>query len=63
MDPRKNKNTMYACIILHNMILKDEGLAICPFLENDRPTDQKGLKVNQDTIEELCCQKLTTICD
>ncbi|XP_023768374.1 uncharacterized protein LOC111916960 isoform X1 [Lactuca sativa] len=57
MDPRKIKNTMYACIILHNMILKDEGLAICPFLENDRPTDQKGLKVNQDTIEELRCQE------
>ena len=29
--PQKNRMVMYACVILHNMILKDEGHATCPF--------------------------------
>ncbi|KAI3512770.1 hypothetical protein L1887_20089 [Cichorium endivia] len=30
-DPRRIRDLMYACIILHNMILEDEGKAICTY--------------------------------
>ncbi|KAJ0896922.1 putative harbinger transposase-derived protein [Helianthus annuus] len=32
--PRRLRHIMYACIILHNMIIEDEGRAICDYDEN-----------------------------
>ena len=38
VKPDNIKNMMYACILLHNMILKDEEHAICPnFYEEELP--------------------------
>ncbi|KAL7613966.1 hypothetical protein Lser_V15G07147 [Lactuca serriola] len=36
---------MYACIILHNMILKDEGRAICRHNENEVLPNVEGVAV------------------
>ena len=44
--PQKIRTVMYACVILHNMILKDEGNAICHFQESDLPATQK--RVSQE---------------
>jgi hypothetical protein len=44
--PQKIRTIMYACVILHNMILKDEGNAICPFQESDLPATQE--RVSQE---------------
>lgn len=38
MKKQKIINTMYACIILHNMIIKDEGRAISPVYIRDPTT-------------------------
>ncbi|KAM0037786.1 putative harbinger transposase-derived protein [Helianthus debilis subsp. tardiflorus] len=32
--PQKLRYIMYACILLHNMIIEDEGRAICDYDEN-----------------------------
>ena len=34
-SPKTLRNIMYACVILHNMILEDEGRAVYDFDEND----------------------------
>lgn len=44
------KEIMYACLILHNMILQDEGRAICPQHDPDLPTQ---VVVNDDVILEI----------
>ncbi|XP_022014104.1 uncharacterized protein LOC110913589 [Helianthus annuus] len=36
---RKNRNVVYTCIILHNMILKDDGNAIAPVHIRDPPVE------------------------
>lgn len=41
---------MYTCLILHNMILKDEWVVICSVHDADLPTDKE---VNVDMIMEL----------
>ena len=55
-DPRKIRYCMYTCIILHNMILKDEGHAICPhFHEEEIPNRsvQQSSEARQRTILQL----------
>ena len=34
-DKKKIENIMYTCIILHNMILEDEGKTICTYVEDE----------------------------
>ena len=50
MAVKKTKNIMHACIILHNMILKDEGAAISHVYQPDSPTDEVS---DQEIIHEL----------
>ncbi|KAL8206343.1 hypothetical protein R6Q57_009894 [Mikania cordata] len=40
MHPRKLRKIMYACIILHNMILKETDKAISPEYIEDPPSDE-----------------------
>ncbi|XP_023738285.1 uncharacterized protein LOC111886281 [Lactuca sativa] len=35
MEEKKMSDVMYTCIILHNMILEDEGNAVCEYNENE----------------------------
>ncbi|KAI3497107.1 hypothetical protein L1887_39491 [Cichorium endivia] len=44
------KDIMYACLILHNMIIQDEGRAICPVHVPDSPNEQE---VSPDMILEI----------
>ena len=37
--PTRLGNIIYACVILHNMVLKDEDHAICGVDENDLVAD------------------------
>lgn len=49
-EENKIRKIMYACIILHNMILKDEGLALCPDYIPDHPVDAQ---VDDDVLLEI----------
>lgn len=51
MLPRKIKNTVHTCIILHDIILKDEGLRICLFHKNG----EECVEVNEYTLNNFCC--------
>ena len=46
----KMKNQMYTCVILHNMIIKDDGNAISPIHIRDPPTNPV---VNLNAMLEL----------
>lgn len=35
--PKRIRNSLYACVILHNMIIEDRGRAICQYVEEDDP--------------------------
>ena len=41
---------MYACFILHNMILEDEGKAICCFGENANQIDEEQFDANLQEV-------------
>ncbi|KAK1425193.1 hypothetical protein QVD17_20539 [Tagetes erecta] len=43
-EENKIRKVMYACIILHNMILKDDGLALCPDYVPDPPAVVQDLE-------------------
>ncbi|XP_023755149.1 protein ANTAGONIST OF LIKE HETEROCHROMATIN PROTEIN 1-like [Lactuca sativa] len=57
---KKTKNIMYACIILHNMILKDEGAAISPMHQPDSPMTKSK---TQKSYMNYAMMKLTTSFD
>ncbi|MFS7890241.1 hypothetical protein Hanom_Chr00s000008g01616431 [Helianthus anomalus] len=52
---KKIRNVVYTCIILHNMILKDDGKAIAPVHIRDPPVEPTlddtvlGELMNEDT--------------
>ncbi|KAI3708990.1 hypothetical protein L2E82_38644 [Cichorium intybus] len=50
VDVDRCKDIMYACLILHNMIIQDEGRAICPVHVPDSPNEQE---VSPDLILEI----------
>jgi len=57
MEETPIRKMMYACIILHNMILKDEGLALCPNHIPDPPvqphhSDDRILEMQDQNIHE-----------
>ena len=37
------RNVMYACLILHNMILEDEGRAICEYFGEETQQSQENI--------------------
>src|ERR1044071_1504861 len=37
------RNVMYACLILHNMILEDEGRAICEYFGDETQQSQEDI--------------------
>nr|XP_043609620.1 uncharacterized protein LOC122581452 [Erigeron canadensis] len=45
-DKEKITNAMYACVILHNMILKDDGNTISPVYIRDPPKDIRATDPN-----------------
>ena len=46
--PNKIRKVMYACIILHNMILEDEGHVICPFDENvNQANEEEDVEISE----------------
>ncbi|KAL7608425.1 hypothetical protein Lser_V15G09788 [Lactuca serriola] len=45
MEEKKMSEVMYTCIILHNMILEDEGSAICEYNENEIVPPTQALEV------------------
>ena len=47
--PTRLRKIMYACIILHNMILEDEEHTICGVVENDLEADEV---VTQISVEQ-----------
>nr|XP_043620171.1 protein ALP1-like [Erigeron canadensis] len=51
-DKEKITNAMYACVILHNMILKDDGNAISPVYIRDPPNDLRATDPN--FLHQLC---------
>lgn len=61
MSVNKIRRTMYACVILHNMIVEDSGNAITSYEEDfineprnlPRRTFEERLKVHERTIKEL----------
>ncbi|XP_023752086.2 uncharacterized protein LOC111900429 [Lactuca sativa] len=44
-EVKRLRHVMYACIILHNMILEDEGRAICRYNENEVLPNVEGVAV------------------
>lgn len=44
-EVKRLQHVMYACIILHNMILEDEGRAICRYNENEGLPNVEGVAV------------------
>ncbi|XP_023743030.1 uncharacterized protein LOC111891185 [Lactuca sativa] len=44
-EVKRLQHVMYACIILHNMILEDEGRAICRYNENEVLPNDEGVVV------------------
>ena len=44
-EVKRLQHVMYACIILHNMILEDEGRAICRYNENEVLPNVEGVVV------------------
>ena len=43
---------MYACLIIHNMIIKHEGRAICRFDENaDQVDDEDEVEVSEEQFD------------
>ena len=44
-EVKRLRHVMYACIILHNMILEDEGRAICRYNENEDLPNVEGVAV------------------
>ncbi|XP_023737454.1 uncharacterized protein LOC111885431 [Lactuca sativa] len=48
VDEEKMDEVMYICIILRNMILKDEGSAICEFNENEIVPPTQTFAVGSD---------------
>lgn len=45
MNVKRLKHVMYVCIILHNMILEDEGIARCQYDENEVLPNIEGVVV------------------
>lgn len=56
---KKIGNIMYACIILHNMIIQDKGRAICAFDEDDLPQSPVGQDPSDSNmiLRELRCRE------
>ena len=52
-EENKIRKVMYACIILHNMILKDDGLALCPDYIPDPPVEVQDLENAMEEIRDL----------
>ncbi|KAL7590059.1 hypothetical protein Lser_V15G39712 [Lactuca serriola] len=48
-EVKRLQHVMYACIILHNMILEDEGRAICRYNENEVLPNVEGVVVDEDS--------------
>ncbi|KAD3069252.1 hypothetical protein E3N88_37132 [Mikania micrantha] len=42
------RNALYACVILHNMIIEDNGRAICEFYEEDEPNLLEHVEINDE---------------
>ena len=45
--PSKIRRVMYACLIIHNMIIEHEGCAICRFDENAHQVDKVEVSAEQ----------------
>ncbi|XP_052625753.1 uncharacterized protein LOC128132813 [Lactuca sativa] len=48
-EVKRLQHVMYACVILHNMILEDEGRAICRYNENEVLPNVEGVAVDEDS--------------
>ncbi|KAD3066357.1 hypothetical protein E3N88_34237 [Mikania micrantha] len=46
--PSRIRNALYACVILHNMIIEDNGRAICEFYEEDDPNLLEHVEINEE---------------
>ncbi|KAD2804994.1 hypothetical protein E3N88_38371 [Mikania micrantha] len=46
--PSRIRNALYACVILHNMIIEDNGRAICEFYEEDDPNLLEHVEINDE---------------
>ncbi|KAD5802394.1 hypothetical protein E3N88_13754 [Mikania micrantha] len=46
--PSLIRNALYACVILHNMIIKDNSRPICEFYEEDDPNLVKHVEISDE---------------
>ncbi|KAD4585728.1 hypothetical protein E3N88_23329 [Mikania micrantha] len=46
--PSRIRNALYACVILHNMIIEDNGRAICEFYEEDDPNLLEHVEISDE---------------
>lgn len=58
--PKRLRYIMYACILLHNMILEDEGRAICECDPNDVDDDVEPVDATQQESNRWALHNLDT---
>nr|GEU69607.1 protein ALP1-like [Tanacetum cinerariifolium] len=52
MSQRRLLNVMYACIILHNMMIQENEIAICStFFREEHPLDDDSVRTHQESIQ------------
>ena len=50
--PKNIHTAMYACIILHNMIIEDTGRNICEYVEDEDPDHVENVEItNEQRLE------------
>ena len=51
--PKRLRHIMYACILLHNMVIEDEGRAICEYDENASNGNTVPVSLEQQDLNEF----------